>query len=141
MTSVVAMLSFADFGIGNGMLNAVAGAHGRNNASAIKEYVSSGLFVLSLIALAVMAVFVMLYRFVRGTRYSMLYRFRLDRTPDPRWPFLLFALYGHAIWRNSTCANGPANGLRGEPFGNALVVCFLWLVSSRRSKLKQVSHG
>jgi O-antigen/teichoic acid export membrane protein len=64
MSSLVAMLGFADFGIGNGILNAVAGAHGRDEAAAIREYVSSGLFVLSLIAVAILLLFAGAYHFV-----------------------------------------------------------------------------
>ena len=63
MSSLVAMLSFADLGIGNGIVNAVATAHGKNNPTAIREYVSSSFFVLTLIALAIMALFVTAYPF------------------------------------------------------------------------------
>src|SRR5689334_22756939 len=46
MSSLVAMLSFADFGIGNGVVNAVANAHGRDQIVEIRNYISSGFFVL-----------------------------------------------------------------------------------------------
>ena len=51
MSSLIAMLSFADFGIGNGLLNAVAQANGRDDRAAIRGLVSSAFFVLSAVAL------------------------------------------------------------------------------------------
>ncbi len=41
MSSLVAMLGFADLGIGNGLLTSVASAHGRDDRAKIKAYVSS----------------------------------------------------------------------------------------------------
>ena len=64
MSSLVAMLNFADFGIGTGVLNAVSAAHGKDHPSAIKEYVSSGCVVLTAIAVVIVALFAGAYRFV-----------------------------------------------------------------------------
>ena len=64
MSSLVAMLSFADLGIGNGVLNAVAAAYGGDDFAAIKEYVSSGIFVLSAIAASLLLLFFAVYTFV-----------------------------------------------------------------------------
>jgi O-antigen/teichoic acid export membrane protein len=64
MSSLVAMLGFADLGIGNGLLTSVASAHGRDDRAEIKAYVSSAYCVLSIIALVVIALFCMSYRFV-----------------------------------------------------------------------------
>jgi O-antigen/teichoic acid export membrane protein len=64
MSSLVAMLSFADFGIGNGVLNAVANAHGRDRTEEIRRYVSSGFFVLGAIAGAILLLFALAYSFV-----------------------------------------------------------------------------
>jgi O-antigen/teichoic acid export membrane protein len=64
MSSLVAMLSFADFGIGNGLLNIVAAAHGREDRPAMREAVSSGFVVLSLIAAVIIIGFATAYPFV-----------------------------------------------------------------------------
>lgn len=64
ISSLVAMLSFADLGIGNGILNAVSAAHGRNDTPAIKEYVSSGFLVLTLVAILIVVIFACTYRVV-----------------------------------------------------------------------------
>lgn len=64
MSSLVAMLGFADLGIGNGLLSSVASASGRDDRSEIKAYVSSAYGVLSLIALIVVALFALSYSFV-----------------------------------------------------------------------------
>ena len=64
MSSLVAMIAFTDLGIGNGLLNAVSSAYGKDEITAIKEYVSSGVFVLSAIALCIAATFAALYSVV-----------------------------------------------------------------------------
>ena len=53
MSSFVAILAFADMGIGNGLLNTVAAAYGREDTAAIKGAVSSGMAVLMGIAVAI----------------------------------------------------------------------------------------
>ena len=64
ISSLVAILAFADLGIGNGMLNAIAAAHGRDDRAAIRGYVSSGFFVLSAVAIGLLLLFAAAYRFV-----------------------------------------------------------------------------
>jgi O-antigen/teichoic acid export membrane protein len=68
MSSLVAMLGFADLGIGNSLLTSVASAHGRDDREEIKVYVSSAYFVLSLIALAIVTLFGLAYPFVDWSR-------------------------------------------------------------------------
>jgi len=46
MSSMIAMLAIADLGLGNGLLNAVSGAHGRDDREAASRYVSSTFFML-----------------------------------------------------------------------------------------------
>jgi O-antigen/teichoic acid export membrane protein len=52
ITSIIAVMNFADLGIGNGLLTAVAEADGRDDCKLTCEYVSSAFFVLILIAAA-----------------------------------------------------------------------------------------
>ena len=56
-TSVVSMLAFADFGIGNGLLSAVAEASGRDDLEAIRRYISSGFAILIAIAVCLVLLF------------------------------------------------------------------------------------
>lgn len=51
LSTLVITLQFADLGIGNGLINSVSQAHGRSDRVAIRGYLSSGLAVLSGIAL------------------------------------------------------------------------------------------
>lgn len=44
---VIAILVFADLGLGNGLLNAVSEANGRDDREAAREYMSSAFFMLS----------------------------------------------------------------------------------------------
>jgi O-antigen/teichoic acid export membrane protein len=46
INSLVAVLAFADFGVGNGLLNAIARANGKNDQGAMRRAVSSGAAVL-----------------------------------------------------------------------------------------------
>jgi len=50
LTSIIAVMGFADLGIGNGLLNAIAEADGKDDRDLAGEYVSSAFFPLVLIA-------------------------------------------------------------------------------------------
>lgn len=47
ISSLIAILGFADLGMGNGLLNAIADANGRNDRKAAESYVSSAFFILT----------------------------------------------------------------------------------------------
>jgi len=64
MSSLIAMLGFADLGVGNGLLTSIASAKGRDDMQAIKADVSSALAALMLAALAVLTAFGILYSLV-----------------------------------------------------------------------------
>ena len=59
MSSLVAMLGFADLGVGNGLVNAVSRAFGRNDRREAAECVSSAFFGLAAIASLGLLVFVL----------------------------------------------------------------------------------
>ena len=64
ISSVLAMASFADFGVGNGVLNTVAKAFGKDDVQGVRKAVSSGFAVLSSIACLLLLSFFAIYRFV-----------------------------------------------------------------------------
>lgn len=64
MSSFIALLSFADLGIGNGLLSSVASAHGRDDQREIRSLVSSAYLLLGGIALLVILAFAALYNTV-----------------------------------------------------------------------------
>jgi len=64
ISSTIAMLGFGDFGIGLGLLNAVAEADGRQDREEARRSVSSGFFLLLLVGVALGASFVMAGPFV-----------------------------------------------------------------------------
>ena len=59
ISSLVALLAFADFGIANGVLNVVA-----DDRAAVRRAITSGLALLSAVALALVAAFALAYSFV-----------------------------------------------------------------------------
>lgn len=68
ISSVIAMLSFADLGLGNGLLNAVATANGRDDREAARHYVSSAFFMLSSVAVVLGLSLALLYPLVAWER-------------------------------------------------------------------------
>lgn len=65
ISSVVAILSFADLGIGNGLMNAISEANGMDDRMAARMYVSSALGMLSALALGLAVLFCLAYPFIR----------------------------------------------------------------------------
>lgn len=61
VAAVIAMLSFADFGLGNGILNAVSHDSGRNDYENIHRSVSNGIVMLAGIGLVILVVFLAIY--------------------------------------------------------------------------------
>ncbi len=68
ISSVISLLSFTDLGIGNGLLNAISEANGRDDRDAARRYVSGAVFMLSGIALCLAVCFATVYCFVPWPR-------------------------------------------------------------------------
>jgi O-antigen/teichoic acid export membrane protein len=68
VSSVVIMLTFADFGLGNGLVNAVSQSDGKDDVIAAKKAVSSVFFILLGSAFFLSAAFAFVYRFVPWSR-------------------------------------------------------------------------
>jgi len=64
ISSVLAMAQFADFGVGNGVLNTVAKAFGKDDLEGIRQAVSSGFALLNSIAILLLVSFFSIYRFI-----------------------------------------------------------------------------
>lgn len=75
ISSLAALLAFADLGIGNGMLNAIATAHGRGDRVSIRGYVSSGFLVLSVISFGLLSLFAAAFQFIS---WSAIFNVRND---------------------------------------------------------------
>lgn len=69
ISSVIALLSFADLGIGNGLLNAISNADGKNDLTAIRRYISSAFVILSTIAIVVLTASFMAYPFISWAEF------------------------------------------------------------------------
>lgn len=64
ISAVTAMLTFADFGLGNGLMNASADAYGRDDRAAAQRAVSSAFLILTALAIAGGGGFALLYGIV-----------------------------------------------------------------------------
>ncbi|MBX3052995.1 MAG: oligosaccharide flippase family protein [Caldilineaceae bacterium] len=68
VTSTLGLLAFADLGIGNGLVNALSEADGRDDSALAKRAVSSGFFMLLAIALFLLSIFLVAYPFIPWER-------------------------------------------------------------------------
>lgn len=68
ITSAVAMMSFADLGIGNGLLNSISEAHGREDRDSARRHVSSAFLALLGIAGVLLGLFALVCQFVSWPR-------------------------------------------------------------------------
>jgi len=64
ISAVIAMLGFADFGLSNGLLNAIAHASGRNADGEIRCIIANGLFMLCMIGAIILLAFAGLYSYI-----------------------------------------------------------------------------
>jgi len=64
ISAITAMLTFADFGLGNGLMNAIADAYGRDDLPAAQRAVSSAFLILSAVAVVALTGFALLYGIV-----------------------------------------------------------------------------
>jgi O-antigen/teichoic acid export membrane protein len=68
ISSVISMLGFADLGMGNGLLNAISEANGKDDRKTARICVSSTFFMLLAIAILILAVFASVYGFIPWQR-------------------------------------------------------------------------
>lgn len=64
ISSFLVMLGFLDFGLGNGVMNVVADAHGRDSRKAMAQAVASAFYALLALAAGLALVFALLYPFI-----------------------------------------------------------------------------
>ena len=69
LSSFIAMMVFADFGIGNGLMNAVAEAHGRGDKEALRGHIENALVILGLISITILVIFFSVYHLVDWARF------------------------------------------------------------------------
>lgn len=83
ISSLLAVLNFADFGIGNGLVNAVAEADGREDIKALQRYVDSGFVLLASIAGLFLCLLSIFYHAVNWSRALNLHSSTASREVGP----------------------------------------------------------
>ncbi len=94
--SLINILNFADFGIGNGLLNAIAEAYGRRDSKSIQEAISSGFFALSILSLFFCALFLVSYQYIHWSSIFKLHSPTAVREAGPT-TFIFFACFAVAL--------------------------------------------
>ncbi|PKN17333.1 MAG: hypothetical protein CVU71_16250 [Deltaproteobacteria bacterium HGW-Deltaproteobacteria-6] len=61
ISSVIAMMVFADFGVGNGLMNAITEAYGKDDIGAIRSHITNALLILTLLMILILLVFFAIY--------------------------------------------------------------------------------
>lgn len=89
LSSVIALLGFADLGIGNGLLNAVAEADGKDDRDAACRYVSSAFFILLGIAIFLLVLLISVYSFIPWQRVYNVTSDLAVRESGPATAFLI----------------------------------------------------
>ena len=64
ISSIMALMSFADVGLGNGLLNAISKAHGKNSIKDAQTAVSSTFYMLLSISILLLLIFLIIYPFI-----------------------------------------------------------------------------
>ena len=68
LTSIMGVMTFADLGIGNGLVNAISDAHGKDDHELARRHLTSALALLLSIAAVLGAIGITLYPFIPWTR-------------------------------------------------------------------------
>lgn len=68
VTSVISVLVFADLGVGNGMLNAIASANGQDNMAGVRSAIACGVSIVSIVAIVFLILFLAVWPFVDWAR-------------------------------------------------------------------------
>ena len=84
LSSVIALASFADFGLGNGLLNALSGAHGRDDRVEAAREVSTAFLLLLTVAAMLGAAFLLAYPHVHWARVYNVTSPKPKPRPAPR---------------------------------------------------------
>lgn len=69
ISSTLAMLTWSDCGLGNGLMNVISDAHGRDDRHAARVGVSSSMFLLTCVAMLILVVAALAYRNVDWAAY------------------------------------------------------------------------
>ncbi len=69
ISSVIALLAFADLGMGNGLLNAISAAHGRDDRVAAVKAISNAVLPLTCFACAMFTAFAALYNWIPWEKF------------------------------------------------------------------------
>jgi O-antigen/teichoic acid export membrane protein len=64
LVAVTAMVGFADLGLGNGLVNAVADANGRDDVTEVRRAISTAFLLLSALAVALATAFAVTFKYV-----------------------------------------------------------------------------
>jgi len=90
ISSVIAMMVFADFGIGNGLMNVISEAFGKDDKNAIKAHIANAAVILSGIALLILCSFFSIFPFISwGTFFNVKTQLAMDEAGPALAAFMI----------------------------------------------------
>lgn len=119
ISSIVTMLSFADLGIGNGLLSAIADANGRGDRAAARRYVSSAACLLLASGVVLMAAFAVAYPWIP---WAAVYNLKSYQGVAEAGPVTLVLVLCFALSMPLGVVQRVQAGYQ-EGFGSSLWVC------------------
>lgn len=90
ITSLLAVLQFADFGVGNGVLNSIAEARGQDDEEKAKRIVTSGLVLLTTIGVGCFLIFLLAFQFID---WSKVFNITSEITVEAKQSMLVFVVF------------------------------------------------
>lgn len=94
ISSMIAMMVFADFGIGNGLMNAISEAFGKDDKIAIKAHITNATVILSGIAILILIIFFIVFPHVS---WGYFFNVRTQLAIDEAGPVLAVFMVCFAI--------------------------------------------
>jgi O-antigen/teichoic acid export membrane protein len=116
ISSVIAMMVFADFGIGNGLINAISDAYGKDDKSAIKAHIANAAVILSCIALLILTIYFIIFPFIS---WNAFFNVKTQLAIDETVPALSVFMICFALGVPATIVQRVQMGLQ-EGFASSL---------------------
>ncbi len=124
LSSFGALMAFTDFGLANGLMNAVAAASAKQDCRQVRILVSTGFAMLGTAALLLVEVRIVRQSTPVGrSTIDAVERHQRQGNQCRNGCLCRVFCFGNACSDHSACADGPSNGIRRQSLAAAFVCC------------------